>query len=145
MQYEDRAMEFLLAGAAIGALLRSAGVKNVGCQGEVGVAAAMAAAGYASVGNGSNAQVLFAAERALEPHLGLACDPSGGRIETPCIARNARAAAHAYQAAVTAVRVPAPRVGLDLLTRSIVESGHALSARYKSSSIGGVAVNVAEC
>ncbi len=145
MQYEDRVIDFLLAGAAIGALLRSAGVKNVGCQGEVGVAAAMAAAGYASVGNGSNAQVLFAAERALEPHLGLACDPSDGRIEMPCIERNARAAAHAYQAAVAAVRMPAPRIGLDLLTRSIVESGRALSARYKSTSIGGVAVNVAEC
>ncbi len=89
LQQEDRAIDFLLAGAAVGGLLRSAGVRQVGCQGEVGVAAAMAAAGYAAVLGGSNAQVLYAAERGLEPHLGLACDPAVAGSKTPCIERNA--------------------------------------------------------
>ncbi len=88
-----------------------AGVRQVGCQGEIGVAAAMAAAGLASVLNASNAQVLYAAERALEPHLGLPCDPTAGRIEAPCIERGALAATRAYDAAHAAVRMPAPRVG----------------------------------
>ena len=105
----------------------------------------MAAAGFASVHNASNAQILYAAERALAPHLGLACDPSGGHIEHPCIERNALAAARAYDAALAALRTPAPRLGLDVLARSVVESGRAMAGRYKSTSIGGVAVNVAEC
>ena len=145
MQQEDRAVDFLLAGAAVGGLLRAEGVRQVGCQGEIGVAAAMAAAGYAAVLNGSNAQILFAAERALAPHLGLSCNPIGGRIEDPCIERNAMAATRAYDAALAAVRVPSPRIGLDVLARSIVESGRAMAGRYKSASIGGVAVNVSEC
>ena len=143
--HDERAIDFLLAGAAVGGLLRARGVRQVGCQGEVGVAAAMAAAGYAAVLGGSNAQILFAAERALEPHLGLACDPAGGRIEDPCIERNALAATRAYNAAVAAVRMPVPRVGLDMLARSMVESGRVMAGRYKATSIGGVAVNIAEC
>ncbi len=145
IQQEAGVIDFLLAAAAVGGVLRNAGVRQVGCQGEVGVAAAMAAAGYAAVLNASNAQILYAAERALEPHLGLACDPDGGRIQDPCIARNALAASRAHDAAVAAVHLPAPRIGLDLLVRSIVESGRAMAGRYKSASIGGVAVNVAEC
>ncbi|MFO1323883.1 MAG: L-serine ammonia-lyase [Burkholderiales bacterium] len=145
VQKDDHAIDFLLAGAAVGGLLRASGVRNVGCQGEVGVASAMAAAGLASVHNGSNAQVLHAAERALEPHLGLACDPAGARIEDPCIERNAQAAVRGYHAAMAAIRLPSPRVGLDVLARSLVASGRTMSARYKSASIGGLAVNVAEC
>ena len=145
LQQDDRAIDFLLAGAAVGGLLRSAGVRQVGCQGEVGVAAAMAAAGYATVLGGSNAQVLHAAELALEPHLGLACDPAGGRIEDPCIERNAMAATCAYNAAVAAVRAPMTRVGLDAVARSVVESGRVMTTRAKSTSIGGLAVNVVEC
>jgi L-serine dehydratase len=145
LQHDDRTIDFLLAGAAVGGLLRCAGVQQVGCQGEVGVAAAMAAAGYATVLDGSNAQILHAAERALEPHLGLACDPAGGRIEDPCIERNAMAATCAYTAAVAAVRAPVSRVGLDMLARSVVESGRAMTSRPKSTSIGGLAVNVVEC
>ena len=112
--HDDGVVDFLLAGAAIGALLRAAGVQHVGCQSEVGVAAAMAAAGYAAVQDGSNAQVMYAAERALAPHLGLACDPVGGRIEEPCIERNAVAASRAAQAALEAVRTPAPRNGIEM-------------------------------
>ena len=143
--HEDREIDFLLTGAAVGALLRAAGVQQVGCQGEVGVAAAMAAAGFAAVQNASNAQVLYAAERALAPHLGLACDPRGGHIEHPCIERNALAAARACDATLAALRTPSPRLGLDVLARSVLESGRAMAGRYKSASIGGVAVNVAEC
>ncbi|MCC7326219.1 MAG: L-serine ammonia-lyase [Burkholderiales bacterium] len=145
LQQDDRIIDFLLAGAAVGGLLRANGVVQVGCQGEIGVAAAMAAAGLASVHNGSNAQVLHAAEHALAPHLGLSCDPRGGRIEDPCIGRNAIAAARAYDAAMAAIHQPSPRVGLDLLLRSIVEAGHAMAGRYKTESIGALATNVAEC
>jgi L-serine dehydratase len=145
LKQEDGATDFLLAGAAIAGLLRHAGVRHAGCQGEIGVAAAMAAAGLASVLNASNAQVLYAAERALEPHLGLPCDPTSGRVEAPCIERGALAATRAYDAAHAAVRMPAPRVGLDMLARSVVNAGRALSARAKPGSIGGLAVNVVEC
>lgn len=145
LQQDDRAIDFLLAGAAVGGLLRCAGVTQVGCQGEVGVAAAMAAAGYATVLGASNAQILHAAERALEPHLGLACDPAGGRIQDPCIERNALAATRAYHAAEAAVRAPVARVGLDMLARSVVAAGRAMTTRPKSTSIGGLAVNVVEC
>jgi len=142
---EDGAADFLLAGAAVGAILRSAGVRQAGCQGEIGVAAAMAAAGFAAVHNASNAQVLLAAERALEPHRGLDCDLVNGRVEDPCIERGAMAAARAYNAAVGAVRHPNPRVGLDVLANALKESARAMTGRYKESSIGGVAVNVVEC
>jgi L-serine dehydratase len=105
----------------------------------------MAAAGYAAVHNASNAQILYAAERALEPQLGLGCDLSSGRIEDPCIQRGAMAATRAYDAAVAAVRNPNPPVGLDALARTVIESGRAMAGRYKQASIGGVAVNMVEC
>jgi L-serine dehydratase len=142
---EAGTLEYLLAAAAIGQLLRSAGVRHVGCQSEIGVASAMAAAGYAAASDGSNTQILSAAEHALEPHLGLSCDPVGGRVQDPCIGRNAKAGAIAYAAAVNAVRMPDPPVGLDRVAQSAVERGRAMSGRYKVSSVGGVAVNVAEC
>lgn len=141
----SRPGDFLLAGAAVGAILRQAGLVHVGCQGEIGVGAAMAAAGYAAVNNASNAQVLLAAERALAPHLGLACDLDHGLIEDPCIQRGALAAARAYDAATAALRVPEPRVGLDMVARSLLASGRGMGERHKSASIGGIAVNVVEC
>lgn len=142
---DDGAADFLLAGAAVGAILRSAGVRQAGCQGEIGVAAAMAAAGFAAVHNASNAQILYAAERALEPHRGLDCDLVNGRVEDPCIERGAMAATRAYNAAVGAVRQPNPRVGLDVLANALKESARSMTGRYKESSIGGVAVNIVEC
>jgi L-serine dehydratase len=145
LAYEERTADFLLAGAAVGGILRSTGVRQAGCQGEIGVAAAMAAAGYAAAHDASNAQILYAAERALEPHLGLACDLASGRVEDPCIERGAMAAARAYGAAVAAVHLPNPRVGLDVLAQSLKESARAMTSRYKESSIGGVAVNIVEC
>jgi L-serine dehydratase len=105
----------------------------------------MAAAGYAAASNGSNTQILHAAERALEPHLGLTCDPAGGRVQDPCIERNARGGALAHAAATLAIRVPEPIVALDRIAASAVDRGRAMAARYKVASLGGVAVNVAEC
>ena len=145
LNLESRTVEFLLAAAAVAGLLRARGLVQAGCQSEVGLAAAMAAAGYAAAHDGANAQVLLAAELALEPHLGLACDPDGARIQQPCIERNATAASRAITAAQNALRQHAPRNALDALTRSMVDRGRMMAGRYKESSLGGIAVNVADC
>ncbi len=143
---ENGSVNFLLAAAAVFHLLRHCGIKHAGCQGEVGVAAAMAAAGLATVLGASNAQALFAAERALEPHLNLTCDPVGGLVQQPCIERNARAASLAVEAARLALKQPdPPRLMLDPLLRSMVESARVMAGRYKQSSLGGVALNVVDC
>ena len=142
---DDAQVEFLASAGAVGALLRRAGLRQVGCQGEVGVAAAMGAAGLASSRGGTPAQVLHAAELALEPHRGLACDPVGGRIESPCIERNGLAAARACAAGAEALRVPSPRVALDAVVRSMLESSRALAGRYKQASLGGAAMSVPDC
>ena len=90
-------------------------------------------------------QIVYAADLALRPHLGLTCDPAGGRIEDPCIERNALAASLAFKAAHAAVRAPSPRNGIDATARAIVASGRTMASRYKSTSLAGVAVNMAEC
>jgi L-serine dehydratase len=142
---EARSVDFLLTAAAIGALLRASGLVQSGCQSEVGVAAAMAAAGYAAVLGGSNDHVLLAAELALEPHIGLACDPEGARIQQPCIERNAAAAGRAVIAAQNALKQPSPRLALDALVRTMVARGAEMAGRYKQASLGGISVNVADC
>ncbi len=142
---DDDAIEFLATAGTIGALLRRQGLRQVGCQGEVGVAAAMAAAGCAATAGATPAQALYAAELALEPHRGLACDPAGGRIESPCIERNGLAAARAWAAAATAVREPEPRVALDAVARSMLEAARSLAGQYKQASLGGVALSVPDC
>ena len=142
---DEADVEFLATAGAVGALLRRAGMRQVGCQGEIGVAAAMAAAGLASSRGATPAQALHAAELALEPHLGLACDPVGGRIESPCIERNGLAAARACKAAADALRVPSPRVALDAVVHSMLEASHALAGRYKLASLGSAAMSVPDC
>ncbi len=142
---ETGIIEFLLTAGIVGAMLRSKGLRQAGCQSVVGVASAMAAAGYAAVLGATNAQMLHAAELALAPHLGLACDPSGGRIQQPCIPRNAAAAAHAQASAQSALARPNPVNGLDSLVDAMIESGRAMSSRYKQASLGGAGINVAEC
>ena len=143
---DDGSVTFLLAAAAVGQLLRANGVKNAGCQGEVGVASAMAAAGLAAVNSASNRQLLYAAERALEPFMGLTCDPQGGLVQDPCIARNAAGAAQAVEAARFALRLPdPPRLGLDVAVRTMAEKGQAMASRYQESSLGGLAVNIVDC
>lgn len=145
LQHDDGVVEFLLASSAIGGMLRAAGLHHAGCQSEVGVAAAMAAAGYAGVLGGSNAQVMHAAEVALRPHLGLTCDPAAGLIEDPCIERNAVAASRACHAAHEAVRTPSPHNGMDATIRAMIASGQRMASRAKTTSLAGVAVSLAEC
>jgi L-serine dehydratase len=142
---EAGTIEFLMTAGVVGALLRGMGLRQAGCQSVVGVASAMAAAGYASALGASNAQMLHAAELALAPHLGQACDPQGGRIQQPCIGRNAAAAAHAHASAQAALARPRPGNGLDNVVAAMIESGRAMSARYKEASLGAAAINVAEC
>lgn len=138
-------VEFLMTAGVVGALLRGMGLRQAGCQSAVGVASAMAAAGYASVMGATNAQMLHAAELALAPHLGLICDPEDGRIQQPCIGRNAAAAAHAHSSARSALARPQPALGLDSVVTAMIESGRAMSNRYKVASLGAVAINVSEC
>ena len=107
--------------------------------------AAMAAAGYAGVLGGSNAQVMHAAELALRPHLGMTCDPAAGHIEEPCIERNAVAASRACHAALEAVRMPSPYNGIDATIRAMIASGQRMASRAKATSLAGVAVSLAEC
>jgi L-serine dehydratase len=126
-------------------LLRGAGLRQAGCQSAIGIAAAMAAAGFAAVYGGTNAQVLLAAERALEPHLGLTCDPNAGAIEQPCIDRGATAAVRAVSAALDAVHRPEPPLRLDQLVDAMIETARGMAARYKKASLAGVALNVPDC
>jgi L-serine dehydratase len=142
---DEGSITFLLAASAIGQLLRAGGVKHSGCQGEIGAASAMAAAGLAAASNATNRQVLHAAERALEPFVGMSCDPASGLVQDPCIARNAAAAAHAVGAARLALRLPNPTVALDAAIRTMTETGREMTARYKHTSLGGLAINVVEC
>jgi L-serine dehydratase len=142
---EQGTIDFLLTAAAVGGVLRAQGLTHAGCQSAVGVAAAMAAAGYAATQGATNEQVLMAAELALEPHLGLACDPEGALIQRPCIERNAAAASRAIAAVREALRFPAPRNALDALVRSMIERGRQMSTRHKRASLAGIAVNVADC
>ncbi|MEO6565343.1 MAG: L-serine ammonia-lyase [Casimicrobiaceae bacterium] len=145
LKHDDGVVDFLLVSTTIGGMLRAAGVAHVGCQSEVGVAAAMAAAGFASALGASDTQIVYAADMALRPHLGLTCDPTAGRIEDPCIERNAVAASRACVAALAAVRTPSPRNGIDATIRAMVASGQTMASRHKSKSLAGVAVNLAEC
>jgi L-serine deaminase len=142
---DARAVDFLATAGAVGALLRAQGLRQVGCQGEIGVASAMAAAGYTAVLGGTPHQILHAAETALKAHLGLGCDPHNGRIETPCIDRCETAAASACTAALAAVRVSSPPIALERVAASMIESGRALAGRFKQASLGGIALSVPDC
>lgn len=141
--------DFLLVSAAIGGLIKynaSISGAEVGCQGEVGSASAMAAAGLAAVLGGSNEQVENAAEIALEHHLGMTCDPIGGLVQVPCIERNALGAVKAISAASLALKGDGTHfVPLDSAIRTMRETGHDMLTKYKETSQGGLAVNVIEC
>ena len=143
------AVPFLLAATAVGDLAkRNASISGaeVGCQGEVGVASAMAAAGLAAVLGGSNGQIENAAEIALEHHLGMTCDPVGGLVQIPCIERNAMGAVKAINAASIALRGSgAHHVSLDTAIETMWQTGRDMSERYKETSLGGLAVNLIEC
>lgn len=140
---------FLLVAAAIGGLIKhnaSISGAEVGCQGEVGSAAAMAAAGLCAVLGGTNAQVENAAEIALEHHLGMTCDPAGGLVQVPCIERNALGAIKAVSAASLALRGDGEHfMPLDNCVQVMLETGRDMSLKYKETSQGGIAVNLPEC
>ena len=142
-------VRFFLTSAAIGALYKenaSISGAEVGCQGEVGVACSMAAAGLISAQGGNNGQIEHAAEIAMEHNLGMTCDPIGGLVQIPCIERNAMGAAKAVQAARLALNEPeAHKVSLDQVIRTMYLTGLDMQSRYKETSLAGLALNVIEC
>jgi iron-sulfur-dependent L-serine dehydratase single chain form len=146
---EDGVIRFLLTAGAIGILFKenaSISGAEVGCQGEVGSACSMAAAGLTEVLGGTPAQVENAAEIAMEHHLGLTCDPIGGLVQVPCIERNAMAAVQAITAARMALRGDGGHfVSLDKVIKTMRDTGRDMHAKYKETSRGGLAVNVIEC
>ncbi|MDQ0146862.1 L-serine dehydratase [Pseudarthrobacter niigatensis] len=146
---DDVVVRFLLAAGAVGVLYKeqaSISGAEVGCQGEVGSASSMAAAGLAEVMGGTPAQVENAAEIAMEHNLGLTCDPIGGLVQVPCIERNAIAAAKAINAAKMALWGDGThRVSLDEVIITMRETGKDMSDKYKETAMGGLAVNVVEC
>lgn len=141
--------DFLLTATAIGALVKmnaSISAAEVGCQGEVGVASSMAAAGLAAVLGGTNEQIENAAEIAMEHHLGMTCDPIGGLVQIPCIERNAFGAVKAINAASLALRGDGiHHVSLDQVIATMRETGADMQAKYKETALGGLAVNVPNC
>ncbi|WP_449192239.1 L-serine ammonia-lyase [Thauera sp.] len=141
--------DFLLAAAAVGVLCKtnaSISGAEVGCQGEVGSACAMAAAGLTEVLGGSPEQVENAAEIGLEHNLGLTCDPVGGLVQVPCIERNAMASVKAINAAQLALRGDgAHTVSLDQAIRTMRDTGRDMLDKYKETSRGGLAVSFPEC
>jgi L-serine dehydratase len=141
---------FLLTAAAIGMLYKrnaSLSAAEMGCQGEVGVACSMAAAGLAAVMGGSNEQIENAAEIGMEHNLGLTCDPIKGLVQVPCIERNTMGAVKAINAARLAVLHGdgTHRVSLDKVIETMRQTGVDMQAKYKETSQGGLAVNVVEC
>ncbi len=142
-------VNFLLAAGAIGILCKknaSISGAEVGCQGEVGSACAMAAAGLADVMGGSPKQVENAAEIGLEHNLGLTCDPVAGLVQVPCIERNAIASVKAINAARMALHGDGEHfVSLDKVIRTMRDTGRDMQDKYKETSKGGLAVNAIEC
>ncbi|WP_025119319.1 MULTISPECIES: L-serine ammonia-lyase [unclassified Serratia (in: enterobacteria)] len=140
---------YFLASGVIGTLYKmnaSISGAEVGCQGEVGVACSMAAAGLAELMGGSPAQVCIAAEIAMEHHLGLTCDPLAGQVQVPCIERNAISAVKAVNAARMALRrTSEPRVCLDKVIETMYETGKDMNSKYRETSQGGLAIKVVAC
>jgi L-serine dehydratase len=146
---DDGIVRLLLTAAAIGVLFKtnaSISGAEVGCQGEVGSACSMAAAGLAEVLGGTPPQVENAAEIGIEHNLGLTCDPVGGLVQIPCIERNAIASTKAINAARLAIRGDGShQVSLDRAIRTMRDTGRDMKTKYKETARGGLAVNVIEC
>lgn len=140
---------FLLAAAAIGILYKlnaSISGAEVGCQGEVGVACSMAAAGLTEALGGTPSQVECAAEIGMEHNLGLTCDPVGGLVQVPCIERNAMGAVKAINASRLALQGEGDhKVSLDKVIKTMRETGRDMKTKYKETARGGLAVNIIEC
>jgi L-serine dehydratase len=142
-------VRFFLTSAAIGILYKenaSISGAEVGCQGEVGVACSMAAAGLTAALGGTNGQIEHAAEIAMEHNLGMTCDPIGGLVQIPCIERNAMGAAKAVHASRIALNeAEAHKVSLDQVIRTMYLTGLDMQSRYKETSQAGLALNVIAC
>ncbi|MBF6022621.1 L-serine ammonia-lyase [Lysobacter niastensis] len=140
---------FLLTAAAVGILYKenaSISGAEVGCQGEVGVACSMAAAGLTAAIGGTPSQIENAAEIGMEHNLGLTCDPIGGLVQIPCIERNAMGAVKAINASRMAMRGDGKhKVSLDKVIKTMRDTGRDMQDKYKETSRGGLAVNVIEC
>ena len=145
----DGTERYFLAAAAIGVLYKenaSISGAEVGCQGEVGVACSMAAAGLAAALGGDNGQVEHAAEIGMEHNLGMTCDPIGGLVQIPCIERNAFGAVKAVNAARMSMEDSGGhKVSLDQVIRTMYQTGLDMQTHYKETSLGGLAVSVIEC
>ena len=146
---EQGLFDYLLTAAAVGILYKenaSISGAEVGCQGEVGVACSMAAAGLTAALGGSPSQIENAAEIGMEHNLGLTCDPIGGLVQIPCIERNAMGAVKAINAARMAMRGDGKhKVSLDKVIKTMRDTGRDMQDKYKETSRGGLAVNVIEC
>ena len=146
---DDGVVKFVLAAAAVGFLCKinaSISGADVGCQGEVGSACAMAAAGLAEVIGGTPEQVENAAEIGMEHNLGLTCDPIAGLVQVPCIERNAMGSIKAINAAHLAMRGDGTHlVSLDDVIKTMRDTGADMMDKYKETSRGGLAVNVTYC
>ncbi len=140
---------FLATAAAIGMLYKknaSISAAEMGCQGEIGVACSMAAAGLAAVMGGTNEQIENAAEIGMEHNLGMTCDPIGGLVQVPCIERNTMGAIKAINAARLALRGDGiHRVSLDSVIETMRQTGEDMRSKYKETALGGLAVNVVLC
>ena len=146
---ETGIVDFFLTSGAIGILYKknaSISGAEVGCQGEVGVACSMAAAGLCAVMGGTPEQIENAAEIGMEHHLGLTCDPVGGLVQIPCIERNAIASVKAINAARLALKGDGSHfVSLDKVIKTMRETGADMKTKYKETARGGLAVNIVEC
>jgi len=146
---DDGTRRFLLTAAAIGTLYKkraSISAAQMGCQGEIGVACSMAAAGLAAVLGGTNEQIENAAEIGMEHNLGLTCDPVMGLVQVPCIERNTMGAVKAINAARLALHGDGQhRVALDAVIETMRQTGIDMQSKYKETSLGGLAVTVVEC
>ncbi len=146
---EEGIQNFMLTASAICSLYRSnASISGaeVGCQGEVGVACSMAAAGLAAAMGGTPKQIENAAEIAMEHNLGLTCDPLAGLVQAPCIERNAMGAIKAVNSARIAMKGNGNHlISLDSVIKTMFDTGRDMNNKYKETSLGGLAVNVANC
>jgi len=146
---QEQVRAFLLTASAIGGLIKhrsSISGAEVGCQGEVGSAAAMAAAGLCAIRGGTPEKIENAAEIALEHHLGMTCDPVNGLVQVPCIERNGFGAIKAYTAASLAIRGSGQHfMPLDNCIAAMKQTGLEMSEKYKETSLGGLAVSITEC
>jgi L-serine dehydratase len=146
---EDGIFRYFLTAAAIAVLYKenaSISGAEVGCQGEVGVACSMAAAGLVAALDGTNEEVEHAAEIGMEHNLGMTCDPIGGLVQIPCIERNAIGAVKAINACRMSMSESGEhKVTLDQVIKTMYQTGLDMQSRYKETSLAGLAVNVVEC